>query len=68
MLKNKIKILATLSIIAFVAFLLTFSPRISVNADKDELVKEISEYKSWGKVNIEPLRVELNITLDGADV
>ncbi len=57
MLKNKIKLIATFSLIALVAAVIGFASNIAVNADGDEFVKEISEYKTWTKINNEPIKV-----------
>ena len=60
---NKIKILAMCSFITLVTAISSFAPNVSVNADGDDFVKEITEYKTWTKINKEPIRV-VNTTLD----
>ncbi len=63
--KNKIKILATSILFGLVVTILGFAPNFSANAENDEFVKEIADYKTWTKINNEPIRVE--ITLDFSD-
>jgi hypothetical protein len=65
MLKHRIKILATFSLLALVGAIINFAPGFSVNADGDELIKEIADYKTWTKVNEETIKVKNSFTIDG---
>lgn len=61
--KNKIKLLVAFSFIALIAGVLGFSPNFTANADGDEFVKEISDYKTWNKMNNEAIKVQITLDL-----
>jgi hypothetical protein len=57
---NKIKILATLGFVTLIASVLIFAPNFSANAEGDEFVKEIANYKNWTKITKEPIVVKID--------
>ncbi len=65
MTKNKVKVLATSLFIALVGAMLSSVPSFTANADGDEFIKEIADYKTWTKVNKEPIKVKSTFTING---
>jgi hypothetical protein len=61
---NKIKILSTFSFVALIVAILSFTPNFTAKADGDELIKEIADYKTWKRINKEPIKVEGGFTID----
>lgn len=56
MTNNRIKILAISFFITLVAIMLSFAPNFSTNAEGDGFIKEIADYKTWTKINKEPIK------------
>lgn len=60
----KTKIIAVLSILFAAGIVLNNSHTFSISARSD-IFEEIAQYKTWSKLNREPIRVELNLDFSG---
>ena len=59
----KIKFIAIVGIFVLVGIVLSGSRSFSTSA-KEDVSEEIAKYKTWNKINKEPIRVEIEFSLD----
>lgn len=59
----KIKFIAIVGIFVLVGIVLNNSRSFSTSA-KEDVLAEIAKYKTWSKINKEPIRVEVEFSLD----
>jgi hypothetical protein len=62
---NKIKFSIIVSILILVGIILNSSSQFSSKAENDNIVKEISQYKTWSKLNDKPIGVPLELIGSG---
>ena len=60
----KIKLIAIISILSVVAFVIQNSHSFSSSA-KSDVFEEIAKYKTWTRINKEPIKVADPIQIDG---
>lgn len=58
----KIKIITVLSILFIVGLVMSNSRSVLTSANGD-VFQEIAKYKTWSRINKEPIKVGLNMTL-----
>ena len=62
MLKLKLAVIAIF--LSFAGFALSNSEKVSASAETD-FVQEIAKYKTWTRINKEPIKVATGFTIDG---
>jgi hypothetical protein len=60
---NKIKFSIIISILILVGIILNSSSQFSSKAENDSILKEISQYKTWEKLNEKPINVKNSLEL-----
>jgi ABC-type cobalt transport system substrate-binding protein len=63
---NRIKLITIFSLLTLVIIIANNSRQFSSSAKDDEVLSEITKYKSWTKVSKEPIKVESDaLTIGG---
>lgn len=62
----KIKVFAIGVVLSLVAIVLSSSPVFTSKAESDTVLQQIAAYKTWQRINKEPIKVSGGFQIDGA--
>ncbi len=62
----KIKLVAVAFLLSVTAIVVSFSPARVSRAESDPILQQIAGYKTWQRVNNEPIKVAGGFQIDGA--
>jgi hypothetical protein len=60
---NKVKSIVIVSILILIGIILNSSNQFSSKAESDNIVKEISQYKTWSKLNEKAITVKNSLEI-----
>jgi hypothetical protein len=64
----KIKLFAVAVVLSLTAIVLSYSPVFVSKAENDTILRQIAGYKTWQRINKEPIKVGNTFMIDGQEV